>query len=55
MLGMTWQRRLAEMVLAGGTIAAAGACSTSSSNQGPNFCCNANGDPCCEYKNCAAR
>jgi|CZKU01.1.fsa_nt_gi hypothetical protein len=24
----------------------------SSSGSTPNFCCNANGDPCCQYENC---
>ena len=49
---MTWESRWREMILAGGTVAVV-ACSTSSKSvAGPNFCCNANGDPCCEYKYC---
>jgi hypothetical protein len=47
---MTWQRRLADMILAGGAIAALGSCSSTGS--GGVGCCNANGDPCCEYKHC---
>lgn len=38
------------MILAGGTLATA-AC-TSGSSSTPGGCCNANGDPCCEYKYC---
>jgi len=42
------------MILAGGAVAVV-ACSSSSGNPAygpPSFCCNANGDPCCEYKYC---
>jgi hypothetical protein len=40
---MGWEQRLREMILAGGTLAAA-ACSKPVE---PNNCCNASGDPCC--------
>jgi hypothetical protein len=52
---VSWERRLRDMVLAGGALAAA-ACSDSSQSQntptGPTFCCNANPDPCCPYLHC---
>jgi hypothetical protein len=38
------------MVLAGGALVATGCGSEGASN----FCCNANGDPCCEVLNCGA-
>jgi hypothetical protein len=48
---MSWERRLREMVLAGGALAAT-ACADNAMNNGVNFCCNANADPCCRYLNC---
>ncbi len=65
---MSWERRLREMVLAGGAFAVAcgGACGEWSSSDGSSggsssssggsssggACCNANGDPCCGYLYC---
>jgi hypothetical protein len=49
---MTWKHYLRDLILAGGALAA-GACSaTSGDGGGPNFCCNANGDPCCPSDFC---
>ncbi len=60
---MSWQRRLREMLLAGGSLAVA-ACSkvqsqsdasTDAANVIPTGeCCNVNPDPCCEVVNCGA-
>jgi hypothetical protein len=51
---MNWKRRLSEMMLAGGAVGLCvgydEGCVTSS--EGPNFCCNANGDPCCPVDYC---
>jgi hypothetical protein len=53
---MAWEQRLREMIVAGGALAAtacggatgaqSGANPDATANQG-EFCCNANGDPCC--------
>ena len=52
---MSWERRLREMILAGGTFVAAG-CGKTQPQSGPpgEFCCNANSDPCCEVNYCGA-
>jgi hypothetical protein len=51
---MTWKHHLRDLILAGGALAA-GACSaTSDGGGGINFCCNANGDPCCPSDFCGA-
>jgi hypothetical protein len=60
-LPMTWEKRLREMILAGGAVAAT-ACTTSNSvsssdaasnvdYDASNSCCNASSDPCC-YLSC---
>jgi hypothetical protein len=52
-LAMSWEARWRDMILAGGAVLAAACSSTSQpGSPGPNFCCNANGDPCCQYLNC---
>lgn len=48
---MNWERRLRDIVLASGSLAAA--CG-SNANGGLNFCCNAARDPCCTYLHCGA-
>ena len=59
----SWERRLRDMLIAGGALAIAGCPgstddsafdSTDASVDGPNFCCNANGDPCCTFEHCGA-
>lgn len=49
----SWQKRLRDLVLAGGTLAAA-ACSSNGSGNPSVPCCNANPDPCCTYQSCNA-
>jgi hypothetical protein len=49
----SWERRLLDVLLAGGAIAVAG-CSSSSSGTGIDECCNANPDPCCPSLSCGA-
>jgi hypothetical protein len=45
---LDWQKRLAELLIAGGSLMVAG-CS-----HGPSFACNANPDPCCSEPNSQA-
>jgi|CZKU01.1.fsa_nt_gi hypothetical protein len=47
---MSWEGRWRELVLARGAVAVAACTSTRSGVP----CCNANGDPCCEYQYCGA-
>ncbi|HEX8952249.1 MAG TPA: hypothetical protein VF997_09000 [Polyangia bacterium] len=44
---MSWKRRLLELSLAGGMLAAAGGCDHTPTTVGPIPLCNANPDPCC--------
>jgi hypothetical protein len=50
MAAMTWERRLRDMILAGGALTAI-ACGSSSSSPNSDSpvipCCNGGGDPCC--------
>lgn len=63
---MSWERRLRDMLLAGGALAIAG-CPGTTDESGfdasapgdagsdvSRFCCNANGDPCCTFEYCGA-
>jgi hypothetical protein len=60
---LSWEQRVREMLLAGGTLALA-ACSSSSAGGAfdaggdtqaeSGMCCNANGDPCCPSQYCGA-
>ncbi len=66
----SWEQRLRDMLLAGGVLAIAGcpgttdetafdasAPSDAGSDPGSDvsqFCCNANGDPCCTFEYCGA-
>jgi len=45
---MNWERRLREMVLAGGAMAAAGCAANPEAPADVSFCCNASNDPCCQ-------
>jgi hypothetical protein len=52
---MTWERRLRDMILAGGvTTLTAAACGSSSGSSSPGPCCNINPDPCCLHDYCGA-
>jgi hypothetical protein len=52
MAAMTWERRLRDMILAGGALSAV-ACGSSSSDSNSYFeCCNATRDPCCSLGYC---
>jgi hypothetical protein len=55
-MGTSWQRRLRDLVLAGGAVAAASACSSDGllGGAGGTSCCNANPDPCCPVLYCGA-
>jgi hypothetical protein len=48
---VSWERRLRDMILAGGALTAV-ACGSSSSTRTsvPEHCCNAGGDPCCSLQ-----
>jgi hypothetical protein len=48
---MTWQRRIAELLLAGGTLTAATGCFQC--NGAPDPCCNPS-NPCCSNSSSAA-
>jgi hypothetical protein len=55
---MNWKQRFREMLIAGGVAGAYLGCSQAGSGSpgggGLNFCCNANGDPCCAVDYCGA-
>jgi hypothetical protein len=48
---MSWERRLRDLILAGGALSAI-ACGALEKSSG-DTCCNANGDPCCPIAYCS--